>query len=96
MESPASGGSWACADGMASMEPWHFSHGEDPFPAAKRRGLIASMEPWHFSHGESGSYDRPLHASRASMEPWHFSHGESDGYACWAAWRAGFNGAMAF
>ena len=41
-------------EGAASMEPWHFSHGE----VAGRQGfhgvVEASMEPWHFSHGELG------------------------------------------
>ena len=37
----------------ASMEPWHFSHGE--FAPGLYQGHypeLASMEPWHFSHGE--------------------------------------------
>ena len=38
----------------ASMEPWHFSHGENIVSVALDYGRKASMEPWHFSHGEPG------------------------------------------
>ena len=37
----------------ASMEPWHFSHGEGAVDERGRPPDIASMEPWHFSHGEN-------------------------------------------
>ena len=36
----------------ASMEPWHFSHGEWLQVDHHRTNNHASMEPWHFSHGE--------------------------------------------
>ena len=80
----------------ASMEPWHFSHGEPDGPF-QRTASVALQ----WSHGilameriaAVGPKDPRL---RASMEPWHFSHGELG-----AAWpnpkpRGRFNGAMAF
>ena len=62
----------------ASMEPWHFSHGE---PQCRLLGLPPHMLQW--SHGilamESPRRTAcaPMTAG-ASMEPWHFSHGEDE------------------
>ena len=43
----------SCQQIVASMEPWHFSHGEIARNALTSINEAASMEPWHFSHGES-------------------------------------------
>ena len=80
----------------ASMEPWHFSHGEDQRDHVVAQDRHASMEPWHFSHGELQG--RPFGAGRtpASMEPWHFSHGEVSKQRRLRTRGIRFNGAMAF
>ena len=44
----------------ASMEPWHFSHGEMDHEDVFEIPEDASMEPWHFSHGEM---DRCINAA---------------------------------
>ena len=62
---------------LASMEPWHFSHGE----ASPEGALMVTWYWLQWSHGIL-AMERHSHrtdyrtADAASMEPWHFSHGE--------------------
>ena len=81
---------------LASMEPWHFSHGEFDVLVGRGRCIVASMEPWHFSHGELGLWAPRPKPRVASMEPWHFSHGELTMRRDAGRKGPGFNGAMAF
>ena len=62
---------------IASMEPWHFSHGEEKPPTP----TSSNCDPLQWSHGilamESiATADALYPYMPASMEPWHFSHGE--------------------
>ena len=83
-------------EAIASMEPWHFSHGEPGPPSGRDCGEGASMEPWHFSHGEPPGHDAADMTDAASMEPWHFSHGEGVRIQAQGRNLRRFNGAMAF
>ena len=77
MESGRADGQRVVDAGRASMEPWHFSHGELQNDDVDTLGFQASMEPWHFSHGEMSLDLALVTDTDASMEPWHFSHGEA-------------------
>ena len=55
----------------ASMEPWHFSHGEQADLSLFGWEERASMEPWHFSHGEGVLLD----ARAPALQRLQWSHG---------------------
>ena len=61
--------------GVASMEPWPFSHGYGAGDGDPTGDWEASMEPWPFSHGYAVVPGDAVRVRIASMEPWPFSHG---------------------
>ena len=82
---------------MASMEPWHFSHGEGRH--GRRAETAGGMLQW--SHGILAMERCGRRGIRtgwpcASMEPWHFSHGEVQPPGRQSEHLHRFNGAMAF